>query len=106
MPGRGSSATLNAEVVLRAKSEPALGMSDSPPAHRDRRPAASLSNRLRDLGFDVLAVSPVSISIRGPAVLFQNALGGEAGGSIAVPAEWRDEVEGIYVQPSPEYFDR
>jgi hypothetical protein len=68
-----------------------------------------IADKLRKLGFKVLALGSGSISISGPKVLFERffKLASEASpGSetLDVPDEMKDQVEGIYVQSPPTYF--
>ena len=102
MTHRDTGPMVHAEVVLRRTGERPLGPKGS--GSSSMGPAASVPERLRSLGFQVIASSPVSISIAGPAELFRSALGVRTGEEIAVPEELSGEVEGIYIQPTPEYF--
>ena len=82
--------------------------------HRFAAPAgaaASVAERLRDLGFEVTAQSPTSVSISGPKSLFEQvfksgaAAGRQGGDALTVPEEISEHVEGVYVQAPPTYFD-
>src|SRR5437773_8584371 len=67
--------------------------------------------KLRKLGFKVVAQGSGSISIAGPKELFErffnlDSEGNTGSETLKVPDEMKDEVEGIYVQSPPTYFQR
>jgi hypothetical protein len=100
--------TLHAEVVLRGAVRQSFSLSaeDTIPA-TSTDPGISLQDRLRQFGFQIVAASPTSISIAGRRELFSRIFGLEdAEGSLPVPEEIVEQVEGIYLQPIPDYFGR
>lgn len=69
----------------------------------------TVAHKLRKLGFEVMAEGSGSISIAGPKALFERFFKLDSGASpgnaaLEVPDEMKDQVEGIYVQSPPTYF--
>ena len=75
------------------------------------RVVEKIADKLRKSGFEVVAQGSASISIAGPKALFERffKLDSEVGSeseTLDVPDEMKDQVEGIYVQSPPTYFQR
>ncbi|MBI4456854.1 MAG: hypothetical protein HY644_13285 [Acidobacteria bacterium] len=108
---------IEAEVILR----PASGGAELPPiptAENIRQFEAAphvvdeISAKLRAMGFVVTTVSPFTISISGPRVLFERVFrckltsGGETSAPLVLPEEIAEHVEQVYIQTPPIYFNQ
>lgn len=105
---------IEAEVLLR-QPKPVAGTKTTTRAQSagqrapDSETVEKVANRLRALGFEVLAQSPVSVSIAGTRALFTRVLKmsdapDEISHDLIVPGDLEDYVEGVYVQVPPTYF--
>jgi hypothetical protein len=110
-------ARIEAEVILRPADERVSKSKQSPDAKSIRQFEASpqavngVSSKLCDLGFDVTATSPLTISIAGPRELFERVFQAkftdqsDSSTSLSIPEEMRNYVDGIYIQTPPTYFN-
>jgi hypothetical protein len=110
-----SSDRIEAEVILRPTGDRSSEPRQAPEAKSIHQFEASpevvndVSSRLRALGFEVTASSPLTISIAGPRKLFEKVFQAElvegfGPTSLNVPREMDEHVEGVYVQTPPIYF--
>jgi hypothetical protein len=94
---------VHAEVILQQPK----AAKKSTKNQKSLEAADKVAGKLRAMGFEVSAVSPLTISISGPAKLFEQELGAGEGmqsSELKVPKELAGQVEGIYVQRPPTYF--
>ena len=105
---------IEAEVVLRRSDE---SKSIKQPIRADsvthfvpaKERVERIMTTLRKLGFEVVAEGVSSISIAGPKILFDRFFKSTASAnfeneSLDIPDSMKDEVEGIYIQDPPTYF--
>lgn len=103
---------LEAEVILRPAKhlesiEQAIRAQSVDKFAPPPEAAQSVVGKLKDSGFDVIAQSANSISVAGPRALFEKVFKMEPPrDELIVPKEIDDQVEGIYLQAPPKYFDQ
>jgi hypothetical protein len=87
------------EQTIRAQS---VDRFDPPPETQEK-----VIGGLKNFGFEVVAQSSNSISIAGPMALFERVFRMDPGSeTLIVPREIRDQVEGVYLQRPPTYFEQ
>jgi hypothetical protein len=113
---RASKDIVEAEVILRPATEHKSSRGSESKAKTVRQSEALpetvdyVSSKLRALGFDVLATTPLTISIAGSKELFKRVFHAafvgedESSASLKTPDDLEIHVEGIYIQVPPTYF--
>ena len=113
---RASKEIVEAEVILRPATESRYKKRSTSKVKASRQSEVLpetvdfVSRKVRALGFDVLAASPLTISIAGPKELFKHVFHTDFVGeyassaSLEIPDDLKEYVEGIYIQVPPIYF--
>lgn len=106
---------IEAEVILRAapssatKSKQSHQVESIEPSEALLEEAGDVSEKLLSMGFEVLAASPLTISISGPKDMFERIFQvdiaeHDEANSLNVPQDIDHDVEGIYIQVPPTYY--